>query len=138
IYYYTNGHFYNINTDDGLSDNYVYDIAVNKPGVFIGTDGGIDKITIKGNKKTISTFTSKQGLPDNIIRSLESSDDPRALSFFYIGMQDAGLGIYFPEQRDQPSKAFFPGWKQGQINDLLLKGNHLYVASEDHGFLKFD
>jgi ligand-binding sensor domain-containing protein len=50
IYYYQNKRFYNINTDDGLSDNYVYDLLPKKQGVIACTDRGLNIIN-SGSKK---------------------------------------------------------------------------------------
>src|SRR3954453_4991348 len=38
IYYHKNKRFYNINIDDGLSDNYVYSIVRDKAGLLASTD----------------------------------------------------------------------------------------------------
>ena len=42
IYYYVNRRFFNINMDDGLSDNYVYDLVVNNTSIIACTDRGIN------------------------------------------------------------------------------------------------
>ncbi|HEX8461938.1 MAG TPA: hypothetical protein VF623_10930, partial [Segetibacter sp.] len=70
IYYYKKKRFYNVNTDDGLSDNYVYQILLNNTGIIACTDKGINTLNIKGAKKEVHFFTSANGLPDNIVRCL--------------------------------------------------------------------
>lgn len=130
IYYHTNNHFYNINTDDGLSDNYVYDIEATKEHIIAGTDRGINQCLIKNGKKTISTFTSRNGLPDNIIRSIAFVKDNQSI----IGMQDAGVAI----SNINFSRFMSASWQFGQVNDILFDANKLFVASEDFGLIKFD
>ncbi len=129
IYYYTNDRFYNINTDDGLSDNYVYDIEANKEYIIAGTDRGVNKCQVNKGKKVIS-YTSRNGLPDNIVRSISFTNNHQPL----IAMQDAGVVI----TNDNFNKFSINNWQFGQVNDLYTSGNKLYVASEDFGLITFD
>jgi len=130
IYYFINNHFYNLNTDDGLSDNYVYDIEATKEYIIAGTDRGINRCQLKKGQKIISTFTSRNGLPDNIIRSLDFTKTHQ----FIIAMQDAGVAI----TNNKFNQFSTDVWQYGQVNDLLTSGNKLYVASEDYGLIHFD
>lgn len=143
IYYYTNDHFYNINTDDGLSDNYVYDIKVTELGLFAATDGGINRCTFSKGKKEVVQFTTRNGLPDNIVRSIEPyTDELEGTKFLslLIGMQDAGLGGYIAAPYMHTSKragAYSSNWNYGQINDLLYRNDNLFIASEESGLIVF-
>lgn len=52
LYYVQNKRMYNINTDDGLSDNYVYDIILTADGkIKAATDRGLNIISVTGKKK---------------------------------------------------------------------------------------
>jgi ligand-binding sensor domain-containing protein/uncharacterized membrane-anchored protein YhcB (DUF1043 family) len=142
IYYYTNGHFYNINIDDGLSDNYVYDITLQpKKGIIAGTDRGLNRCELKKSEKKIISVTSKDGLIDNIVRCLVlDSSNLGGLKelFFWIAMQDAGIGTYSPPQYDGgDSFSWNKPWNYGQINSLIKEGAYLFAASEDYGLIKF-
>jgi ligand-binding sensor domain-containing protein len=139
IYYYTNDHFYNINTDDGLSDNYVYDIEVTKTGIAAGTDQGLNQIQLSFDKKNITTFTSRNGLPDNILRVLypNTSDiNGQASGCLWIAMQDAGLAYYCPPA-EIATLDYQKPWNYGQVNDILQVNQTIYLASENAGLIKF-
>ncbi len=125
IYFYTNNHFYNINVDDGLSDNYVYDLAISTSGIIATTDRGLNTCRLQGNKKIISSFTSKNNLPDNIVRAIENING----SEFWIAMQDEGIGTYSSNWASYEGYEYQPKRKFGQVEDLLLSGNTLYAAS---------
>ena len=58
IYYIKNKRLYNINEDDGLSDNYIYKLLYFRgQGVVAASDRGINICNIGNNKKNISTYT---------------------------------------------------------------------------------
>jgi len=132
IYYLQNKRMYNINEDDGLSDNYVYDIAVTKEGfVKAATDRGLNIISINGDKKDIKVFSSKNGLPDNILRCLSETTD----AFSWLGMQDAGIVCLDNNQRIQTT---IPNWSFGQVNDVVATSSQVFIATEDNGLLVYD
>lgn len=136
LYYFSGNRFYNVNTDDGLSDNYVYDLAVDGDGVYAGTDRGVSRVRLQSGNKQVRNFTSREGLPDNIIRALWPVTGERSAthSCFWIGMQDAGAGIYCPRTATVSAA---PQWQFGQVNAVLQSGPFLYVASEDYGLVRF-
>jgi ligand-binding sensor domain-containing protein len=132
IYYLLNKRMYNINEDDGLSDNYVYDIAVTKDGfIKAGTDRGLNIISINGDKKDIKVFSSKNGLPDNILRCLSETSD----AFSWLGMQDAGVVCLDNKQGIQTT---IPNWSYGQVNDIIATSSQVFIATEDNGLLVYD
>ena len=91
IYYYLNKRFYNINMDDGLSDNYVYNILTDKTEIVACTDRGLNIINIKKGKKNIHFFTSANGLPDNIVRCFYPKiNSAKNLSFSSYWIGNAG------------------------------------------------
>lgn len=132
IYYLRNKRMYNINEDDGLSDNYVYDIAITKDGfIKAATDRGLNIVSIENEKKDIKVFSSKDGLPDNILRCL--SETPEAFS--WLGMQDAGVVCLDNKQGIQTT---IPNWSFGQVNDVVATSSQVFVATEDNGLLVYD
>lgn len=136
IYCYTNKRFYNIDTDDGLSDNYVYAILSDKDKLTACTDRGLNTIQFKNGKKDIHFFTSADGLPDNIVRCLYSKNEgiEKSSNFTYwIGMQDKGIGRYSslnPAYLDFDKK-----WSYGQVNSIFISGKQLWAATEDKGIV---
>lgn len=131
IYYYQNKRFYNINMDDGLSDNYVYDLLLSKSGLIACTDRGLNIINLEGGKKKITTYTSANGLPDNIVRCLYAKNS----TICWIGMQDKGIGIYTPSINNIDSSSYVKGWKYGQVNSIIGNQQQLWAATEDNGIV---
>jgi ligand-binding sensor domain-containing protein len=71
IYYWDEAHLYNINKTDGLTDDFVYTLALDSSGGLVaGTDRGLSFIAGDKEKKRISAFTAQKGLPDNIVRTI--------------------------------------------------------------------
>jgi ligand-binding sensor domain-containing protein len=129
IYYIKNNRLYNINEDDGLSDNYIYKLLYfPKRGIVAASDRGVNICTISNNKKYISTYTSKDGLPDNIVRSIFLTNENQ----LWLGMQDAGIAGF------TASNFHTENWKYGQVNDLLITASKIYVATEDSALIVLD
>jgi ligand-binding sensor domain-containing protein len=128
IYYRTNAHLYNINDEEGLSDNNIHALLLTPTGEMLAaTDQGINICSISGAKKNIATLTTTNGLPDNLVTCIEPAGNNR----FWIGLQDNGYCLY-----DHPSKTFSrhsKGWLHGQVNTLLVTGNALWIATEKDG-----
>lgn len=132
LYYYKNKHLYNINTDDGLSDDYIYDIVVNNAGnIIAATDRGLNIISLKDGKKNVTSYTSKNGLTDNIVRSLYTSPG----GFIWLGMQDAGMACY---TSDIELQSVSKQWQYGQVNAVIATSSQVYLGTEDNGLVVFD
>jgi ligand-binding sensor domain-containing protein len=125
IYYTANNHLYNINDDDGLSDKNVHALTVTAAGEMLAaTDQGINICSISGSKKNITTLTTANGLPDNLVTCIEPAGNNR----YWIGLQDNGYCLY-----DHPAKKFSgnsPNWQNGQVNTLLVTATALWIATE--------
>ncbi len=71
IYYLKSKRLFNVNEDDGLSDNYVYKLVYSAAyGMVASTDRGINFILPDNNNKNIRSITSKDGLPDNMVKAI--------------------------------------------------------------------
>ena len=135
IFCLSNKLIYNINADDGLSDNYVYCLTrTNFSEILAGTDGGISYIEfLPGNKKRISKVSSKDGLPDNIVRVIYPSSDPDK---FWIGMQDKGVALFSFSNHRVVTNSVSANWKFGQVNDIIEVGDQLWIATEEKGIVQ--
>ena len=132
VYYLKDKHMYNINEDDGLSDNYVYDISPSNDGTIRATtDRGLNIISLTGNKKSIKVFSSKDGLPDNILRCIF----PIPQSAFWLGMQDAGIICI---DKNLSTNTAIKDWQYGQVNDVVATSSQVYIATEDKGLVVYD
>ena len=136
LYYRANNKIYNISTADGLSDNYVYCLArTSEDNLLVGTDGGISFINMKDPKKGITHFASGDGLPDNIVRVITASPDPRR---YWIGTQDKGPVLLDISERRLLPTAAKNEWTYGQVNDMVQVGNELWIATEQNGLLRMN
>ncbi|HYK46340.1 MAG TPA: two-component regulator propeller domain-containing protein [Parafilimonas sp.] len=131
IYYFKDNRVYNMNEDDGLSDNYVYKIIfIPGHGVIAATDRGINICSVRGNKKNITAFTSKNGLPDNIVRTLYAAEN----KYLWLGMQDAGIKAYTYDLETAPAQH---NWNYGQVNDIVVANSRVFVATEDSALVVY-
>ncbi|CAN5471472.1 hypothetical protein BH10BAC2_BH10BAC2_24020 [soil metagenome] len=79
---------------DGLSSNMCRDIVFNKSTLWVGTDKGLNSITINGGGFKINKYTSNDGLNSDLINCLLVSNDsvfigtPYGLVFFKPGNID--------------------------------------------------
>jgi ligand-binding sensor domain-containing protein len=134
VYYYDSKHIYNINDDNGLTDNYCYTINSDALGrIWTATDGGISVCSIKNGKKSIEKITNSQGLPDNIVLSL--TNDGKGM---WAGMEDAGIckvdvntfQISVPKESEK--------WKYGPVNHIVTGVNWLWISTERNGIISFE
>ncbi|MDB5198391.1 MAG: hypothetical protein JWO92_354 [Chitinophagaceae bacterium] len=133
IYYFSGKHLYNINTADGLAENSIYSLTLTDNGeVLASSDQGISICKISGEHKKIVNLNSKNGLPDNFVKTII----PAGNNTFWIGMQDKGLCLYNHTTRQFTLLPSFNSWKYGQINKLLQSQNSLWIATEDYGVIK--
>jgi ligand-binding sensor domain-containing protein/two-component sensor histidine kinase len=136
VYYTAGRHLYNIDSPDGLTDNYVYTLMGDSAGwVLAGTDRGISFIQVTGNRKEIKTFSAKDGLPDNIVRSITPSD---MSGYWWIGMQDKGICLLDVRNRQLVNNHISTSWSNGQVNDVLDLGKELWIATEEGGVWLYD
>ncbi len=132
LYYYNHARLYNLNTDDGLSDDYVYDITTTgNAGIIAATDRGLNICTLINGKKNVSIYSSKNGLKDNIVRCLYTA----ANNSLWLGMQDAGFDVYNNKFQNPERKMI---WNYGQVNDIIATSFQVFVATEDNGLIVFD
>ncbi|HRH66441.1 MAG TPA: two-component regulator propeller domain-containing protein [Bacteroidia bacterium] len=130
VFYYDNGQIHNINLADGMSDNYCYSAILLPDGrLCVGTDRGLNFIRIQKEKKEITSFSSLNGLPDNIVRTL-SLDHWNNL---WIGMQDKGVcKLNFTSDNFEITEKSLD-WTHGQVNGLLPLENEVWLATEEEG-----
>src|SRR5215831_970169 len=132
LYFYKNKKLYNIDTADGLSDNFVYDISVlPSNNVIASTDQGINICASNEKKKVTKYFTSRNGLPDNIVRCLFVTGDEN----IWLGMQDGGISKYNISGTDTPPKI---DWEYGQVNAIIVVNSLVFAATEENGLLVFN
>ncbi|MEO6358552.1 MAG: two-component regulator propeller domain-containing protein [Ferruginibacter sp.] len=132
IYCYEKQILYNINHDDGLTDDNIYDILADGDKIWAGTDNGISICSFKNEKKIIKVIDKTNGLPDNIVRNMKKDDAGN----IWMAMQDNGVCYY-----DRVlGKAIVPpelaNWQYGQANDVLPLNKEVFIGTEDHGIIE--
>lgn len=132
IYYFKGTHLYNINTEDGLSDEHVHALQTAANGeILAATDQGINICRIDNLKKNIRNINSKKGLPDNMVTCMIYAGNDR----FWVGLQNSGFCLYdhnFDQVVSSSDK-----WTFGQINALANDKNILLAITEEGGLLRF-
>ncbi|HRI20357.1 MAG TPA: two-component regulator propeller domain-containing protein [Panacibacter sp.] len=132
LWYYRNNIFSRIDDSDGLSDNYVYDISLQPLNhIVASTDNGINLCSADENNKVIKTFTSRNGLFDNIVRCLFTT----SASYVWLGMQDGGIQYYDTESPPEIQPA---SWQYGQVNAVIPVSSQVFVATEEKGLLVYN
>ena len=133
IYYFSGNHLYNINVAEGLAESSIYSLTLTANDEVLATsDQGISICKISGAKKNVININSKNGLPDNFVKTIIPAGDNN----FWIGMQDKGLCLYNNSTRQFTILPAFQSWKYGQINKVLQSQNNLWIATEDYGVIK--
>lgn len=119
LYILKNKRLYNINADDGLSDNYVYDIDLKEKTIIAATDRGINYCSFNNGKKSIRSYTSKNGLPDNIVRCITVAENHT-----WLGFEDKG--IFVPETKTQllQNSSF-----HYSVNDIVKDNELVWMAT---------
>ena len=83
---------YHITEEDGLSADYVnciYPLTDNE--IIAGTDRGLSFIKFEYGKKNIKIFTTKNGLPDNIVSCITES---HTKNMVWVGTQSKGMLLF--------------------------------------------
>ncbi|HAF30415.1 MAG TPA: hypothetical protein DCG75_15340 [Bacteroidales bacterium] len=120
---------YNINADNGLIDNYVYDIVQDKDSLlYFATDKGISVYNPNKNKFT-DQITMLDGLPDNIVKRIIIKG-----SEMWIAMEDAGTCKYNLNTKEF---SYITDWEFGSVNDFVcISENELWISTKRNGVIK--
>ncbi len=118
------------NTDKGLSDDYVYNLfPVPGKRIVASTDQGINEVYFDKGKLVVHTFTTVNGLPDNIVRTIQPMPDNTVC---WVGTQAGGVAFYCRKTRKVWAPAMDTTWHWGAVNDILPIGrNRAWIATDD-------
>lgn len=134
IYVYDKKYFSNIDAVDGLSDDFVNCLSLSGNEMIAGTDRGLSFVQFSGKQKNIQVFTSKNGLPDNIVRCINPS---LVKGNIWIGTQSKGI-YQFNTKRKSLVNSNLPAWASGQVNDIKEQLNELLIATQEDGVVLFN
>jgi ligand-binding sensor domain-containing protein len=132
VYYFKGIHrkrLYNLDSESGLNDNYAYSIAqCSKGNVYVGTDNGIAVIDTATNKVE-KHISMKDGLPDNIVRRLQTVG-----SEIWIGMDEGGISRY--DILKSTFNLHVP-LAFGRMNDFAIRSdNELWISTQRNGVVR--
>lgn len=133
-HYDSNKAFKLYNTENGLSDNFVYSLYKDKNStIWAGTDAGILQIKEKNSALAFSSISMKDGLPDNIVRYITGDNSGN----IYLAMQDSGVCKY-----DALTNKFetlsTTAWKYGTVTSLDFSTEGiLYIGTKQTGIIKY-
>ncbi|CAN5493142.1 hypothetical protein BH10BAC3_BH10BAC3_30700 [soil metagenome] len=129
VYLYNGKHWINFSEDDGMSDAYVYDMALaGNTGVVCGTDDGVNALAYSNSKKSIRTASNRNPSLDKIIRRIM----PAVNDTYLAGTQSWNLGLFSLNDLDVVS----PGnvaTQTSQVNGLAKTLHYNWVATETDG-----
>ncbi|HAN00016.1 MAG TPA: hypothetical protein DCQ26_15555 [Marinilabiliales bacterium] len=132
VYYFAGTHrkrLYNLNTDDGLLDNYVYSITEDTLGnYYFATDKGISVYHFESQKFN-DPITMTDGLPDNLVKQVFIANHK-----LWIGMEEGGIC-----SMDLSDRRFISitEWAFGSINSFVkVSDNEFWVSTSREGIIK--
>lgn len=132
IYCYQNKKWYNLNTDDGLSDNYVYDLLLtSRNQLLAATDAGVNQVQLHGQQKRISFLSASRGLSDNMTTSLVELPDESILA----GHEQNGYSLLYAKANGLQLAFANKQWPFGRVNALQVTLPYIYAVTADSGLL---
>lgn len=121
-----------INNENGLSDNFISDIAVGNNDLLLATDNGINILKINNAQIHFDYITTANHLPDDIVTCISTDNNKR---LYWIGTQQAGIALYDAIAKRVIIPKTNTAWHFGQVNDLMsLDENNAWAITED-GYL---
>lgn len=132
IYISVHEYLLGINTQNGLSDNYVSDVAIGKNKLILATDKGINNIMLKAKAATIKYYGMGEGLPDVITTCVARATSG---TIYWIGTQQSGIALYNDNEEKIIPLKLNAGWRYGQVNDIYAIDEHRAWAITDDNYL---
>ncbi len=136
IFWYDGNRLHHIGTAEGLSDNNVNCIySPDGKRIIAGTDRGLSFIHFENGQTEVHFFTSKKGLPDNIITCIAESGQRNII---LAGMQSKGILLFNIDEEKIVDGFGITSWPYSQVNDILELRNEIIIATEQKGLVKYD
>jgi ligand-binding sensor domain-containing protein len=127
-----NGRTFFIDQDKGLTDNFVYNVQPAGNRLLVGTDKGINIISVSKTGIDIQSVTTTNGLPDNIVRVIKRVP---GTTTYWVGMQQGGIALLDAGTGKVKLTRSLKTWQWGQVNDILVMNErHAWVGTDD-GYL---
>ncbi len=128
-YVFTGTRLFNIDTDDGLSGQDIYDMVCTPQGeVWMGTDDGISICTFENEIKQIKNLGLKDGLPDQIITALQQDVEGNV----WIGTFENGIG-FFNAATQKVVKPFELGQPDEITSFTIFDKEEIWIGTRSSG-----
>lgn len=124
LYVFYQNKLYNINKEDGLSDDYVYDLRFINQKMIAATDQGISFCSFNGKFKSIENRNTSNGLADNIVQTI--ADDPKDKNKIWLGFQNGCIGVFDLVQNKYTTAVC----NTAPVNKILPLDNEVWVIDE--------
>lgn len=119
------GRWFNFSMDDGLPSDEIYEIVAYHNGIAIATDQGLAIISFIDNKKEVSVYDRKNGLSDQIVKSICADGDLLAAYFDpYVNVIDNLMIV--TDTLDAPEEDAKKIWRSAQLKWWLSESGTLY------------
>lgn len=136
IYCYDSTSLYHFTTANGLGDDNVNCLySPDNKKIIAGSDRGLSFISFERGKQNIHFFSSKNGLPDNIVTIVAPS---KQKNMIWVGMQSKGMVLFDIDKEQIADTLNSSNWIFGQVNDILELKNETLVATEQNGIVSFN
>lgn len=133
IYCRVNDRNMNLNSQNGLSDDFIYALVVGDDGkIWAASDKGISICEVDMQARPVITHNYTQQLPDLIVRAMQKDNSGN----IWLGFHQGGLGRFDPENAEFHKTNPPTSLKFGKINAIELNDDRLWVATENGLFLK--
>src|SRR5574343_202179 len=135
IYVIRNNRQFLVNDENGLNDGHIHALCVTDDGdILATTDQGISICRTSGKSIHVKNYGPQQGLPDYLATSICPAGNNR----YWIGFQDNGVCLFDHNSEHCSVPAFSSNWSFGNVNDLSITRQYLWIATSETGLLKYD
>lgn len=136
---YGEGIFYRSGKDwhrlSGIPDPYIYQIVKHPSGVILaGSDGGLIVINPASNPISYSVYNSKNGLPDNIVKTIGIQPDGKIL----LGLQEQGLFHFDLKDKSFKNVEINEPWKYGALTSIVTLQNEFWLGTDGSGIVDYE
>lgn len=134
VYCYRNGRLYQFGKEEGLVSEDIYDLVIDRAGlVWAANDAGISLLTWQEGKKRVRSFSTADGLPDNIVTHLFA--DPRG--GIWLGTYEAGIA-YCQLENNRLNVSLPDVWPGGIVSSIAkVDQDQLWVGTQEQGVYIF-
>lgn len=131
LFIYDNAVAKAIDQKNGMSDNFVYGFQQHNTTLWAATDKGLNKIYNPTNSPKIEQLNTANGLPDNIISTINFSPNHSKIC---LGYQQGIVTVMDTNKLTQLGIVANENWKQ--INDVQYENDQqIWVATESGSLL---